>query len=104
MMTLRQPPWPMPCGKSSELLERAGGCTGSKHSVQVHFLLNQDGSVAGQPEVLNGSSDPLFATTAQSAISAIMECQSYADIFPLDKYDLWKENTFNFNPNMMSGT
>jgi hypothetical protein len=72
--------------------------------VKVHFMLNQDGSVRGQPEVLNGSSDPLFDTTAQSAISAVMECQSYSDIFPLDKYDLWKDNTFNFNPNMMSGT
>jgi outer membrane biosynthesis protein TonB len=73
-------------------------------TVKVHFMLNQDGSVRGQPEVLNGSSDPLFDTTAQSAISAVMECQSYSDIFPLDKYDLWKDNTFNFNPNMMSGT
>jgi outer membrane biosynthesis protein TonB len=73
-------------------------------TVTVHFLLNTDGSVAGAPEVLNGTGDPLFGITAQSAVSAVMECQSYSDIFPPDKYDLWKDNTFVFNPNMMSGT
>jgi hypothetical protein len=55
------------------------------------------------PEVLNGSADPLFATTAQSAVSAVMECKPY-DFFPPDRYDLWKDNTVNFNPNMMFGT
>ncbi len=73
-------------------------------TVTVHFRLNTDGSVAGNPEVLNDNGDPLFGITAQSAVSAVMECQSYNDIFPPDKYDLWKDNTFVFNPNMMSGT
>lgn len=72
-------------------------------TVKVRFFLNRDGSVVGQPEVLNGSGDTLFATTAQSAVSAVMECQRY-DFFPPDRYDLWKDNTINFNPNMMFGT
>ena len=72
-------------------------------TVKVHFFLNQDGTVAGLPEVLNGSADPLFGTTAQSAVSAVMECQRY-DFFPPNRYDMWKENTVNFNPNMMFGT
>ena len=72
-------------------------------TVKVRFFLNPDGSVAGLPEVLNGSGDPLFATTAQSAVSAVMECKPY-DFFPPDRYDLWKDNTVNFNPNMMFGT
>jgi outer membrane biosynthesis protein TonB len=72
-------------------------------TVKVRFFLNPDGTVAGLPEVLNGSADPLFGTTAQSAISAVMECQRY-DFFPPDRYDLWKDNTINFNPNMMFGT
>ena len=72
-------------------------------TVKIHFFLNPEGSVVGQPEVLNGSGDPLFATTAQSAVSAVMECQRY-DFFPPDRYDLWKDNTINFNPNMMFGT
>lgn len=72
-------------------------------TVKIRFFLNPDGSVAGLPEVLNGSADPLFATTAQSAVSAVMECKPY-DFFPPDRYDLWKDNTVNFNPNMMFGT
>lgn len=72
-------------------------------TVKVRFFLNPDGSVAGLPEVLNGSGDPLFATTAQSAVSAVKECEPY-DFFPPDRYDLWKDNTINFNPNMMFGT
>ena len=72
-------------------------------TVKVRFFLNRDGSVAGLPEVLNGSADPLFTTTAQSAVSAVMECKPY-DFFPPDRYDLWKDNTINFNPNMMFGT
>ena len=44
--------------------------------VKVHFALNIDGTVIGLPEVLNGSADPLFQATAQSAVSAILECQA----------------------------
>ena len=72
-------------------------------TVKVRFFLTPDGTVSGYPQVLNGSGDPLFATTAQSAISAVMECQKY-DFFPADRYDLWKDNTISFNPNMMFGT
>jgi outer membrane biosynthesis protein TonB len=72
-------------------------------TVKIRFFLTPDGSVSGYPEVLNGSGDPLFATTAQSAISAVMECQRY-DFMPAERYDLWKDITVNFNPNMMFGT
>ena len=72
-------------------------------TVKIRFFLTPDGRVTGLPEVLNGSGDPLFATTAQSAVSAVKECEPY-DFFPADRYDLWKDNTINFNPNMMFGT
>jgi len=68
--------------------------------VKVHFALNADGTVSGVPEVMNGSADPLFQATAQSAVSAVMDCQSY-DFLPADKYDLWRDITINFNPNQM---
>ncbi len=73
-------------------------------TVKIRFSLGPDGNVVGQPEVLNYGADTLFSTTAQSAVSALLECQSYSDIFPVEKYDLWKDNTINFNPNMMFGT
>jgi outer membrane biosynthesis protein TonB len=69
-------------------------------NVKVRFQLNPDGTVSGLPQVLNSSSDPLFTTTAQSAVSAVMDCQPY-DFLPQDKYDLWQENGVNFNPNLM---
>jgi colicin import membrane protein len=69
--------------------------------VKVKFQLDQQGNVVGLPQVLSAGSDTLSQTTAQSAVSAIMECQTY-EFLPADKYDLWKEITINFNPNMMS--
>jgi outer membrane biosynthesis protein TonB len=68
--------------------------------VKVHFMLNPDGTVSGLPDVVNSSSDPLFTVTAQSAVSAVMSCQAY-DFLPQDKYDMWREITFTFNPNQM---
>lgn len=68
--------------------------------VKVHFMLNPDGTVSGMPDVVNSSSDPLFGVTAQSAVSAVMGCQAY-DFLPQDKYDMWREITFTFNPNQM---
>jgi len=70
-------------------------------SVPVHFTLNRDGSVKGQPEVQSESSDPIVQATARAAISAIMECQMYD--LPADQYDLWKDNVLDFNPTQLSG-
>jgi outer membrane biosynthesis protein TonB len=72
-------------------------------SIKVHFSLNQDGTVAGAPEVVNSSADPVFNATAQSAVSAIAGC-NYSDVLPPDKYEMWRDNTLSFQPNMMSGT
>jgi outer membrane biosynthesis protein TonB len=76
------------------------GAREAQISVKIRFQLNPDGTVSGLPQILTSSSDPLFTTTAQSAVSAVMDCQAY-DFLPQDKYDLWQENTVNFNPNQM---
>ena len=70
-------------------------------SVLIHFILNRDGSVQGQPEATAYSADPVVQATARAAISAIVECQMYE--LPADQYDLWKENTLDFNPTQLSG-
>jgi outer membrane biosynthesis protein TonB len=71
-------------------------------SVRVKFSLNQDGSVASEPQILNPSSDPVTDATGRAAVSAILECQNYE--LPQDRYDLWKENTLDFNPTLLFGT
>jgi TolA protein len=72
-------------------------------SVKVRFNLSRDGKVDGLPVVIGGGGgDALAAATAQSAISAVMACQAY-DFLPKDRYDMWKEITVNFTPDMMSG-
>jgi outer membrane biosynthesis protein TonB len=71
-------------------------------SIRISFQLNPDGSVAGEPQIQNPSSDPIYDATARAAVSAILECQNYE--LPPDRYDLWKDNTLDFNPNLMFGT
>ncbi|MCX7345235.1 MAG: hypothetical protein NTU78_05780 [Alphaproteobacteria bacterium] len=70
-------------------------------TIRVRFQLNTDGTVIGEPQVMNGSAEPLFGTTARSTVAAILGCQSY-DFLPQEQYDLWKDLILNFNPNMMS--
>ena len=70
-------------------------------TVKVHILLNEDGSVAGEPEVMNGPGDFLFDTTARSTVAAILGCQNY-DFLPKDQYDVWKDLVLKFNPNMFA--
>lgn len=76
------------------------GAREARMSIRIHFQLNPDGSIIGVPQIENGGSDPLFDATARSAVSALIECQNYS-FLPQDRYDLWKENTLDFNPNLM---
>ena len=87
----------------SECWSSPAGAREAQLLVKVRFALNPDGTIQGQPEVLNSSADPLFPATAQSAVSALLACQAY-DFLPADKYDLWRENIINFTPNMMYPT
>ena len=64
-------------------------------SVKVKFALNPDGTLRGQPQIVNSNGDPLFDTTARSVLSAIKRCETY-EFLPRDKYDLWEQNTVNF--------
>ena len=59
-----------------------------------------DGALVGAPAVEGFDPNPLFAATARSAQAALVDCAPY-DFLPRDQYDLWKDNTLDFNPNMM---
>jgi len=93
---------------ASALVSKVKGCFNippaareANVSVPIHFILNRDGSVQGQPEEQGNSADPVVQATARAAISAIVECQMYD--LPADQYDLWKDNVLDFNPTQLSG-
>ncbi len=69
-------------------------------SVLVHFSLTQDGNVVSVQA--DPTSDPVAQATASAAVSAIKGCEPYQ--LPPDKYDIWKDVTLDFNPNMLSRT
>lgn len=70
-------------------------------TVKVRIQMKEDGSISGEPLVMNGPGDFLFDTTARSAVAGILACQNY-DFLPKDKYGVWKDIVLNFNPNMFA--
>jgi colicin import membrane protein len=65
----------------------------------VRVSLNQDGSLAREPAVVNGSADPLFRTVADSATRATKRCSPLripAQFQPY--YQDWKDLVVNFDP------
>jgi TolA protein len=89
--------------KLSECWTVPPGAREARITVKVRFNLRKDKSVDGLPIVLSGGGDTLSDATAQSAVSAVMECAPY-EFLPADRYDMWQEITVNFTPDMMSGT
>ncbi len=70
--------------------------------VPVHFSLNQDGTVSALPESLDVSGDSLHDGVGIAGVTAIKECQPFK--LPPEKYDLWKDNVFNFDSSNANGT
>ena len=68
--------------------------------VRLKLFLNQDGTVARQPELIDtagrAGSDPYFRAAAESAMRAVQVCAPYN--LPPGKYDDWSEITINFRP------
>jgi hypothetical protein len=63
--------------------------------VWVHIAFNRDGSVSGQPVVMNHESHPLFQIAAESAKRAVLACQPFR--LPAAKYEAWQEVEVKFN-------
>jgi outer membrane biosynthesis protein TonB len=70
-------------------------------SLKIQF--NQDGSVAGMPQLVEtqGLSDPYFRAASESAIRAVKMCAPYA--LPVEKYETWSNVTVVFDPTKMAG-
>lgn len=97
---------PLPAQSIKQFVDRMRRCwvipAGAREAnvvVKLQIELNQDGSLASMPRVLNGPGDELFKATAQSAIAAIKACQKYS-YFPADQYETWRDLVLNFSPSM----
>lgn len=67
--------------------------------VIVRFGLNRDGSVSGEPTVVNHGSNALFQIAAESATRAVRRCQPFR--LPVSKYEAWRDVEVKFDPNDM---
>jgi hypothetical protein len=71
--------------------------------LRVKVFLNEDGTVASPPQLLDQGrlGDPYFRAAADSAIRAVHICGPYQ--LPVEKYATWREITITFDPRQMSG-
>jgi outer membrane biosynthesis protein TonB len=70
--------------------------------VQVRLSLNRDGSLSGEPIVVNRGRHALFQIAAESAIRAVHSCQPFR-LLPASRYEVWQVVDVNFNPEHMFG-
>ncbi len=74
-----------------------------KYIPEVHVQYAQDGSLIGQPALLNPPSDPTMRNLAESALRAVRRCNPLripAVYQPF--YDQWKGRIVRFDPDEMS--
>ena len=71
--------------------------------VSIRVALNPDGSVRNVEIVDQGRLlvDGYFRSAAENARRAIYRCSPFE--LPLNKFDIWREMTLNFNPRQMFG-
>jgi len=69
--------------------------------VQVQISLAKDGSILNVEPITRSTND-VSKIAIEAAVRAVKQCEPYK--LPIDKYDLWKEIKFTFDPrNMMGG-
>ena len=85
----------------------AGALDAASLVVTLRIYLNQDGSLARAPEVVEAvrmtqAGQENFRTAAESAQRAVLRCQPYT-MLPAAKYDTWREVELRFDPRNMLG-
>lgn len=63
--------------------------------INVRFQLNQDGSLNGEPVVVNRENTPLFAIAADASVRAVKQCAPFQ--LPPDMYGSWSTVTWAFD-------
>jgi colicin import membrane protein len=79
------------CWKPPDTVLQAKGLV-----VTVRFSLNRDGSLAGEPVVVNHEGGYLFQIAAETATRAVRICQPFR--LPVSKYEAWQELEGDFRP------
>jgi hypothetical protein len=78
----------------------AGVSPTEKIALVLRVKLKPDGTLAGQPTLIEGSASAKGPAILQSLLSGLQKCQPY-DMLPADKYREWKSIDVRFTPNDM---
>ncbi|HSG96259.1 MAG TPA: cell envelope biogenesis protein TolA [Afifellaceae bacterium] len=70
--------------------------------VTIGIGLLPDGSLAGDPRIVDAGFDPLSQIAAESALRAVQICAPY-DMLPPEMYSAWRDIEFIFDPREMLG-
>ena len=73
-----------------------GGSVGETPVVTVKWFLRPDGSLDGEPRVMDRASSPAAQAAADAAVRAVIVCAPFS--LPPDKYSAWREITWEFDP------
>lgn len=73
-----------------------GWTTPKQVSITIDFRMNRDGTVAGQPTVIEFPATQYGIVAAKNAISAVIKCGPYR--LPAAKYDDWREVQLRLSP------
>ena len=80
----------------------AGAKDAANMKVAIHIRLNPDGSLNGQPRIVDTSrmqQDSFFKAVAESALRALRNPDCVPFRLPFDKYEIWRQiSTLVFNP------
>jgi len=77
---------------------------GERYIADVKVIFNPDGSLSGQPVLLNPPRDPAWRAHAESAVRAVLKCNPLK--LPLEYapfFEQWKSKTIHFDPESALG-
>ncbi|MFZ0425256.1 MAG: hypothetical protein WAL80_20450 [Xanthobacteraceae bacterium] len=80
----------------------AGVDANSKVYVVLRVLFKADGSIGGEPALVEGSASALGPALAESAKRALLSCQPFTMLRP-EHYDQWKDLELKFDPQELLG-
>jgi len=73
----------------------AGTANAQDVKVLIRVAFNPDGSIAGSPKLMGGTTSPYGPAVGESAMRAILRCQPYKMLRP-ETYHAWKDTVMTF--------